>query len=60
MLQPLYLLTATEVASLLEQDSITVEAYARALLGRIDERDGIVKAWVYLGQLSPHCHWQDL
>ncbi|KAL5333328.1 amidase signature domain-containing protein [Aspergillus crustosus] len=43
-----YLLSATEVLGLFEKNALTVEHYARSLLGRINERDGIVKAWAYL------------
>ncbi|GES65193.1 biuret amidohydrolase [Aspergillus terreus] len=44
----LYILNATQVLDLFKNNTITVEQYARSLLDRIDERDGIVKAWVYL------------
>ncbi len=44
-LTKLYLLTASRVIALLRQDAFTVEQYAHSLLGRIDERDNIVKAW---------------
>lgn len=40
-----YAPTATEVLDLLNNITITVEEYARSLLDRIKERDGIVKAW---------------
>jgi hypothetical protein len=50
-LTKLYLLTATRVLALLRQDTFTVEEYARSLLGRIDERDSIVKAWTYISKL---------
>lgn len=46
-----YLLSATRVRDLLRHNAITVEEYARALLGRIEERDSIVKAWAFLGEL---------
>lgn len=49
----LYLLTATEVLALFRRNAISVEDYAGSLLGRIDDRDSIVKAWEYLGQLCP-------
>ena len=59
MLAPtkLYLLTATQIVALLSQSTIAVEDHARALLSRIDERDSIVKAWVYLGELSSFCYY---
>lgn len=40
--------TAAEAASAISSDKITVEQYATSLLQRIEERDPIVKAWVYL------------
>lgn len=49
---PPYKLTATQVLELLRTNAITVEIYARSLLDRIKERDGIVKAWAYLGKIS--------
>lgn len=52
----LYLLTATRILALLRQNTITVEDYARSLLGHNDERDSTVKAWEYLGKLSSSCH----
>lgn len=52
----LHLLTATQVLALLKQDTITVEDYARSLLGRINDRDSVVKAWAYLGKLPSSCH----
>jgi hypothetical protein len=57
MLEPtkLYLLAAARVIALLRHNTITVEDYARSLLGRIDERDSIIKAWEYLGGLSSSC-----
>ncbi|KAL2687751.1 hypothetical protein Neosp_005315 [[Neocosmospora] mangrovei] len=48
MTSPLYKLTATQVLELLKNNTITVEEYARSLLDRIEENDGIVKAWAYL------------
>jgi Asp-tRNA(Asn)/Glu-tRNA(Gln) amidotransferase A subunit family amidase len=45
-------LTATEVLRLIKDGTITVEQYIRVLLDRIDNRDGIVKAWAYLGTYS--------
>lgn len=47
----LYCLNATTVVHLIKHDFITIEEYARNLLGRIEERDSTVKAWVYLGKL---------
>ncbi|KAI4863347.1 amidase signature enzyme [Hypoxylon rubiginosum] len=44
----LYCLNATTVVHLIKHDFITIEEYARNLLGRIEERDSTVKAWVYL------------
>ncbi|EXJ87257.1 amidase [Capronia epimyces CBS 606.96] len=44
----LYSLTASQVLRLLKNDTITVEQYALSILGRIEERDSIVKAWTYL------------
>lgn len=46
-----YLLSATQVRALFRNNSITVEEYAISLLGRIEERDSIVKAWAFLGEL---------
>jgi hypothetical protein len=51
----LWSLTATEVRALIEKDQLTVEEYANALLGRIRSRDGVVKAWKYLGAPSMFC-----
>ncbi|KAI8718372.1 Amidase domain-containing protein [Fusarium sp. LHS14.1] len=48
MTSPLYKLTATQVLELLKNNTITVEAYARSLLDRIEENDGTVKAWAHL------------
>lgn len=55
MLAPekLWSLTATEVQSWIERDLLTVEVYASALLSRIKSRDGVVKAWQYLGVPPP-------
>ncbi|KAI1772380.1 amidase signature enzyme [Hypoxylon cercidicola] len=44
----LHVLTAIQVLAQLKNNTITVEQYARSLLGRIEERDSIVKAWAYL------------
>jgi Asp-tRNA(Asn)/Glu-tRNA(Gln) amidotransferase A subunit family amidase len=43
-----YLLTATECLEKFKDGSLTVEAYARSLLSRIEQRDPAVKAWAYL------------
>ncbi|CAG9998510.1 unnamed protein product [Clonostachys byssicola] len=48
MVSSLPFLTSTQVLSLLRENTISVEAYAVSLLERIEERDGIVKAWTYL------------
>jgi Asp-tRNA(Asn)/Glu-tRNA(Gln) amidotransferase A subunit family amidase len=48
----MYALTATEALALMKNDTVTVEAYARALLDRIEERDDVVKAWTHLGSRS--------
>ena len=47
-----YVLTATQVLDLLKNNTITVEEYARSLLGRVKERDSIVRAWAYLGNFA--------
>lgn len=44
----LYRLTATEVLSKIKSGEVTVEEYARSLLGRIEARDDAVQAWAYL------------
>ena len=46
----LWLLTATEVLSLIKKDRLTVEDYAKALVHRIESRNNIVKAWKYFGK----------
>ncbi|KAI1070771.1 hypothetical protein LB507_006740 [Fusarium sp. FIESC RH6] len=43
-----YSLTATEVIAKIRDGELTVEQYATSLLTRIQERDPIVKAWVYI------------
>ncbi|KAH0385249.1 amidase signature enzyme, partial [Aureobasidium melanogenum] len=43
-----YQLTATEVLHKIKAGELTVEAYARSLLARIDHRDEAVQAWAYL------------
>lgn len=48
----LWRLSAVQVHGLISEGSITVTQYAHSLLSRIDVRDGIVKAWAYLGPLS--------
>jgi hypothetical protein len=50
--KPLYTLTAMQVLELIKNNSVTVEEYARSLLGRIQEREDTVKAWAYLGRRS--------
>ncbi|KAI1132003.1 amidase signature enzyme [Nemania abortiva] len=52
MTTPLYTLTAVQTLSLLKNDNVTVEDYARSLLDRIHERDNTVKAWAYLADRS--------
>ncbi|KAL2065160.1 hypothetical protein VTL71DRAFT_4301 [Oculimacula yallundae] len=47
MVEP-YRLTASEVLPLLKSGKLTVEAYAKSLLSRIQQRDHVVNAWVYL------------
>ncbi|KAF5591190.1 amidase [Fusarium pseudoanthophilum] len=47
LVQP-YQLSATDVAAKIRDGQLTVEEYAQSLLGRIKERDPIVKAWAYL------------
>ncbi|KAK3299886.1 amidase signature domain-containing protein [Chaetomium fimeti] len=46
--RPLYALTASETLDLLKGNTVTVEQYAHSLLGRVKERDHIIKAWAYL------------
>lgn len=46
----LYRLSAAEVLKLLKDDKLTIVNYATALLDRIDNRDSIIKAWMYLGE----------
>ncbi|KAJ9136668.1 Amidase [Pleurostoma richardsiae] len=41
-------LTATEAAALIREEKLTVEAYAKSLLSRIEQRDPAVQAWAYL------------
>jgi NCS1 family nucleobase:cation symporter-1 len=44
----LYRLTATEIFSKIKAGEVSVEDYAKSLLGRIDVRDKAVQAWAYL------------
>ena len=46
--EPLHLLTASAALARIRSGALTVEAYAQALLARIAERDGAVRAWAYL------------
>lgn len=41
-------LTATEALAKIKDGSLSVEAYARSLLSRIEQRDDAVKAWAHL------------
>ena len=41
-------LTATEALKAFDSGDLTVEDYARSLLDRIQERDEVVRAWIYL------------
>lgn len=41
-------LSAVDARQAFESDSLTVEDYARSLLHHVQERDEIVKAWIYL------------
>jgi hypothetical protein len=43
-----YRLTASKALALMQKGDLTVEDYAKSLLARIKERDGVVKAWAYL------------
>jgi hypothetical protein len=47
-----YKLTAREVYSLIVKGDLTVEAYAKSLLSRINARDNAVKAWAYLDPIA--------
>ena len=49
-LAPLCALSASEVLHLLKDNTVTVGEYARCLLDRVEERDGVIKAWAYLGK----------
>jgi hypothetical protein len=46
--EPLHVLTGSEALRRIREGSLTVEAYARALLNRIQAHDAAVKAWAYL------------
>jgi Asp-tRNA(Asn)/Glu-tRNA(Gln) amidotransferase A subunit family amidase len=43
----LYQLTAIEVSAKIKAGEVSVEAYARSLLKRIEVRDDAVQAWAY-------------
>lgn len=47
MTEPCYL-TASQAHALMQKGELTVENYAKSLLGRIKERDHVIKAWAYL------------
>lgn len=40
-------LSATEIYSRFRTDELTVEEYATSLLGRISQRDHLLKVWAY-------------
>lgn len=44
----LHRLTASETLQLLREDQLLVEDYAKALLQRVEARDGEVQAWAHL------------
>ncbi|KAK1469723.1 amidase [Colletotrichum melonis] len=44
----LHELTATQVLELLQNNTVTVETYARELLDHVKETESIVKAWAFL------------
>lgn len=44
---PLYRLTATEILPLLRNGTLSVSEYTSALCKRIEDRDQLLKAWVY-------------
>ncbi|KAK1470250.1 amidase [Colletotrichum tamarilloi] len=44
----LHELTATQVLELLQNNTVTVETYARGLLDHVKETESIVKAWAFL------------
>lgn len=43
-----YKYTAVEALRAFDSGALTVEDYARSLLGRIEERNDAVRAWAYL------------
>jgi Asp-tRNA(Asn)/Glu-tRNA(Gln) amidotransferase A subunit family amidase len=43
-----YELTATQVLEKIKSGSLSVQDYARSLLGRIEKRDPVVKAWAFV------------
>ncbi|RDW84118.1 amidase [Aspergillus mulundensis] len=43
-----YRLSATKALHLIQKNELTVEAYARSLLARIESREPTVQAWAYL------------
>lgn len=45
---PLHLLTATAALARLRAGTLSVEAYAQALLNRIAARDDAVRAWAHI------------
>lgn len=47
---PLYTLSASQALGLIKENAISVEEYALSLLQRIEERDGIIQAWTFLGR----------
>jgi amidase len=47
-MKSLHLITASEALQHIRADTLTVEAYAQALLNRIRIRDDAVKAWAFL------------
>ncbi|KAH6994633.1 hypothetical protein EDB82DRAFT_502204 [Fusarium venenatum] len=49
VIAPMYKLTATHALELINNNTISVEEYAKSLLDRIEERDLAAKAWAYLG-----------
>ena len=41
-------LTASEALAKIQAGDLTIEDYAKSLLGRIEQRDDAVRAWAYL------------
>lgn len=41
-------LTASEALRKIRADELTIEDYAKSILGRIKQRDDAIKAWAYL------------